>query len=140
MTALFQMTEDKNPYQKLDAKYGKRKTMDNMDDVAASAPVTEAPRPDATIPDPTWKDSQAVRLLHFHLKKHKDDGIFLRISNDGRPVLQFMPAITGIDADQERFDIAVEARYLLLDALPDLTTMITSGSITLQQIEREIQA
>ena len=90
----------------------------------------------------SWRDSATVVCLSEYLKEHKDKGIKLCQTKDGRPSLCFSPGLGKKDINTERWQIAEQSLELLETALPDLMQLLEGGLLSLptSSVPREIGA
>jgi hypothetical protein len=79
-----------------------------------------------------WRDSWPVELLSSFLKEFNDQGIFLKQTKEGRPVLCFNPGLKLEEKDPERFSMALHASYLMDKARADLQELIDNDALHLQ--------
>lgn len=77
-----------------------------------------------------WNESTPVVLLSEYLKQQNGTGI--RLYNDnGVPDLNFNPGLKAADIGSERWTIAENAAKLFIDAIDDLTELISGGKLNL---------
>lgn len=84
----------------------------------------------------SWQDSVPVVLLSEYLKKHKDKGMNLYQTPDGRPGLRFSPGLGLGDMKTERWQIAMNTIELLQDAASDMAFLISNKMIELRVLGR----
>jgi hypothetical protein len=78
----------------------------------------------------SWQDSAAVIRLSEYLKKHPAQGIKL-CRRRSTPVMSFYPGLLAGDLETERWRVANAALELFLDALDDLTKLLSRSLIDL---------
>jgi len=81
-----------------------------------------------------WKQSGSVVILFAFLKEYNDQGFFLQQTKEGgKSVLSFDPGLKGKEQDPERWDLALDAGYLMDQARRDLYKLISNGHLTLPE-------
>ncbi|MBT6217844.1 MAG: hypothetical protein HOI42_13905 [Candidatus Marinimicrobia bacterium] len=133
----------------LDEKYSLQPQLEVIEDPAPDDPGLADPAPGdqdpalSTLDHPDqskkpqppltdWQDSLPVQLLSSYLKEFYDQGIHLKQTSDGQPVLCFKPGLKLEEKDPERFSIALHAAYLMDNARADLQELIDNDALHLQ--------
>ena len=78
-----------------------------------------------------WKQSEPVKLLSAFLKEFIDQGIYLRQTEDGFPILSFNPGLKQESYDPDRWAHATHAADLIDHAREDLKELISNGALNL---------
>ena len=79
-----------------------------------------------------WRDSWPVELFSSFLQEFNDQGISLKQTKEGQPVLCFNPGLKREEKDPERFSIALHACHLMDYARADLKELIDNDALHLQ--------
>lgn len=91
-------------------------------------------QPAAGIELTSWKDSPAVVKLSEFIQANRHHGIHI-ITKNGRPVLSFNPGLNR--GSRERWDAALKAEILYIEAIDDLMQLIRNYKITLPEGHHE---
>ena len=87
-----------------------------------------------------WSESLPVAVLSDALKVvGKEHGISLRVDDDARPTLCFVPGLKVDDCGSGRWSVANQATEHFLAATEDLKELISTGKITLPPCPRRKQ-